>query len=65
MKKTITITDDMEVPLRLALDAGKARSKELRQYAVDCGNHDMVLWYERQIQTMNQVLEIIRGAEWR
>ena len=64
-KKTITITDDMETPLILALKKQKMSSEELRGFAADRGAKNIVQMYENEIQAIDQLLEKIRKAKWR
>ena len=65
MEKTVTITKDMEVPLILALDAGKRATEELRQFAAARGKEEVALMYEEEIRAMDQILELVRRAEWK
>lgn len=64
MKKTITITDDMEIPLIRALKAQKMTCEELRGFAADRGEKNFVQIYENEIQAIAQLLEKIRRAKW-
>ena len=64
MKKTITITEGMQTPLILALNAQKKRFEELREFAADIEDKDWVQRYENEIQTIDQLLEKIRKAKW-
>ena len=65
MEKTITITDDMETPLVVALRMGKNATEELRKFATDRGEEDEALRYKKDIQAIDQILELIRRAKWK
>ena len=64
MKKTITITEGMQTPLILALNAQKEHFEELREFAADIEDKGWVQRYENEIQTIDQLLEKIRKAKW-
>ena len=64
MEKRTIITADMQYELRSALSDKKNELEELRKSFEGRGKKDIAQAYEKRIQTVDQMLEIIGRATW-
>lgn len=65
MKKTISLTEDQELELRVTIRSDVEKMKKLQQFDMENGDEEGAAKWGETIRVLEQVQEKIRRAKWR